>query len=110
MCWNAYHLAEVTFRARALRMTALRTSIPVDQVRHREIVASAPPTIAVLDRHLAGREHVVAERMSIADIALGMNIAFGVEEGVTLAPFENVQRWLEKLASRPAYKKANAGN
>ena len=71
-------------------MTALRTSTPLDQERHREIVSSAPFTLAVLDRHLAGREHVVGERLTIADIALAMNVSFGLEEGVAVAPFDNL--------------------
>jgi glutathione S-transferase len=107
MCWNAYHLSEGTYRARALRMTALRTSTPLDQQRHREIVTGAAPTIAILDGHLSGREHIAGERLTIADLALGMNVAFGLEEGVALAPFDNVRRWFDKLASRPAYQKAN---
>lgn len=108
MCWNAYHLADGTYRARVLRMTALRTSTPLDQERHREIVAGAAPTLAILDRHLARHEMVAGERLSIADIALAMNVTFGVEEGVTLANFDNTRRWFEQLASRAAYKVANA--
>ncbi len=109
MFWNVHHLAQVTYQARVIRMTALRMGKPHDEKRHAEIVSSAGPTLAILDKHLGGRDFVVGAgpKPSIADISLAMNTSFGVEEGVSLDGFANVRRWLDALVARPAWRTVN---
>jgi glutathione S-transferase len=107
MSWNAYHLADGTYRARVLRMTALRAGAPLDTDRHAEIVRSAAATLEILDRHIEDRPFVVGESLSIADVALAMNVRFGVEEGVALDRFAHIARWFDAVCSRAAYKTAN---
>jgi glutathione S-transferase len=106
MAWNAYHLAEVTYRARVLRRTAMRLGTPFDQARHAEIIGAAGPVLSLLDGHLARRDHLVGSHLTIADIALAMNVSFGKEEGIALEPFANVVRWFDGLVARNAYRVA----
>ncbi len=103
MCWNAQHLGEVTFRARVLRMVALRTGVPFDQAKYSSILAGAPAMFAILDRHLAGKTFAVGDALSIADIALAMNVSMGLEEGAPLGGCDEVRRWHGELTGRRGY-------
>ncbi|MDD9158228.1 glutathione S-transferase N-terminal domain-containing protein [Aliivibrio sp. S4TY2] len=62
----------------------------------------------VLDKHLEGREYIVGDEFSIADISAWgwidkATVVLG-EEG--LAPYPNIQRWFDGINSRPAVEKA----
>jgi len=62
----------------------------------------------VLDIHLEGREFIVGNEYTIADVAAWgwidkASVVLG-EEG--LAPYKNIKRWFENVDSRPAVKEA----
>ena|SRR5689334_22036959 len=105
MSWNMNHLAEVAYRPRVMRRVAARAGTTYDQAEHARLVAAAPPVLAILEGHLAGREFLVGDRFSIADLAVGMNVSYGVEEGIALAQFGNIRNWFERLTARPAWQK-----
>jgi glutathione S-transferase len=72
-----------------------------------EALAKAQEDVAkwmkILDAHLAGKNFVVGETFTIADINVGSVVDSG--EGVLdLALFANVSRWFAALQERPAYK------
>jgi glutathione S-transferase len=62
--------------------------------------------LAVLERHLEGREYLVGERFTVADVNAGsiVNIAVGMKLD---AAFPRTRAWLERLKSRPAYIRAS---
>jgi glutathione S-transferase len=104
MSWAAYHLADATYRPRVLRLTAKRTGAPFDAARHAELAAGAPPLLALLDRHLAGRRFVVGDSLTIADLAIAMYVSAAPDEGITLEPFTALRSWHERMTSRPSWK------
>ena len=55
----------------------------------------------VLDRQLAANEYIVGD-YSIADMALWPWVSGYEWSGVTVAEFSHLQRWLAKVAERPA--------
>ena len=55
----------------------------------------------VLDRQLAAHEYIVGD-YSIADMALWPWVSGYEWSGVTVAEFSHLQRWLAKVAERPA--------
>jgi glutathione S-transferase len=59
--------------------------------------------LAVMDKHLAGREFFAAERYTIADIALYGYVHDAEVGGFELAKFPNVQRWLGRVCEQPGY-------
>ena len=64
----------------------------------------------VLEIHLEGREYIVGDEYSIADISAWgwidkATVVLG-EEG--LAPYPNLKRWFESIDSRPAVARARA--
>jgi GSH-dependent disulfide-bond oxidoreductase len=58
-----------------------------------------------MNEHLSGRDWF-AEAYSIADIIPFTRINGIKHETVKVADYPNVQRWLERVAARPAVKKA----
>lgn len=61
---------------------------------------------AVLEDRLAGRDFF-GDSVSVADIALFMTVLFSLRlGGPSLAPFEGLSRWFERLKLRPAFTQA----
>lgn len=60
--------------------------------------------LAVMDDHLARQAWFVADRYTIADIALYAYTHVAQEGGFTLADYPNVYRWLERVASHPNHR------
>ena len=56
--------------------------------------------LAVMERHLVEHDFFVADRYSIADIALYAYTHVAHEGGFELGPYVAVRRWLERVASR----------
>jgi glutathione S-transferase len=98
----------------ALRPLMHRTSPPsTDQTRRLSQEADAliaeralENHYAVLEDRLAGREYF-GDAVSIADIALFMSVLFSLRlGGPSLAPFDGLSRWFERLKLRPAFTQA----
>lgn len=61
---------------------------------------------AVLEDRLAGREYF-GDAVTIADIALFMSVLFSLRlGGPSLAPFDGLSRWFDRLKLRPAFAQA----
>lgn len=73
----------------------------------REVMQAAIPDLkryaAVLDQHLAGKDHVACGRLTIADFQLASMAADWRVSEAPLAPFANVVRWLDGLDRLPAW-------
>jgi glutathione S-transferase len=59
--------------------------------------------LAVMDGHLAGCRYFVAERYTIADIALYAYTHVAGEAQLDLAPYANVRAWLARIAAEPGH-------
>lgn len=59
--------------------------------------------LKLMDDHLATRAYFVAERLSLADIALYAYTHVAEAGGFDLSVFPNVQAWLERVAATPAF-------
>jgi glutathione S-transferase len=98
----------------ALKPLMHRTSPPsTDQTRRLAQEADAliaehtlEKHYAVLEDRLAGREYF-GDAVSVADIALFMSVLFSLRlGGPSLAPFDGLSRWFERLKLRPAFTQA----
>ncbi len=56
-----------------------------------------------MERHLAGREFLVADRFTIADVALYAYTHVAGEGGFDLSPYPSVRAWLDRVASQPGH-------
>jgi glutathione S-transferase len=80
--------------------------LPADHPRRAELpdrLTRGRAALAVMETHLAGRQFFVAERYSIADIALYAYTHVAHEGGHDLAPYPHVNAWLKRVATQPRY-------
>ncbi len=59
--------------------------------------------LAAMEGHLAGREFLVGDRYSIADISLYAYTHVAPEGGFTLEPYPAVREWLARVATQPGH-------
>ena len=59
--------------------------------------------LAAMEKRLTGREYLVGERLSIADIALYGYTHVAVEGGFDLDRFPVVQAWIARVAAEPGH-------
>jgi len=75
-----------------------------DHARRAELpdrLAKGRAALAVMDQHLKSRSFFVAERYTIADIALYAYTHVAHEGGHDLTPYANVRSWLVRVAGQP---------
>lgn len=60
----------------------------------------------VLDAQLAGRPYVAGDRLSLADFALAASAFHRQASQTPLEDYPNIQAWLARIESLPAWKKA----
>jgi len=75
-----------------------------DHPRRAELpdrLAKGRAALAVMDQHLKSRSFFVAERYTIADIALYAYTHVAHEGGHDLTPYANVRSWLVRVAGQP---------
>ena len=64
----------------------------------------APKTLTMFDEQLGQTEYLVGDRFSIADITLGVALAFAeMVKVVTIPELANLNRWRAQIAERPSW-------
>jgi glutathione S-transferase len=58
----------------------------------------------ILDTHLAGRSHVVGDRLTVADISICGYLFFEEELGVDWNQYPNIHGWLGRIRALPGWK------
>jgi glutathione S-transferase len=71
--------------------------------RIREQTASGYVALDAMERHLAGRTYLVAERYTIADISLYAYTHVAQEGGFDLSPYPAIRAWLDRVAAQPGH-------
>jgi len=94
--WSMFHATNVLWTLGNLR-----------DGPNEKLEKSAKSQLDAMNRHLAGRDWF-AEDYSIADIIPFTRIKGLDHERVKVADYPNVALWLDRVASRPAVKKAMA--
>jgi glutathione S-transferase len=74
---------------------------PAPEIEARRSAGRA--ALEVMERHLADREYFVAERFTIADIALYPYTHVAPEGGFDLEPYPAVRAWLGRVAAQPGF-------
>ena len=59
--------------------------------------------LKLMDEHLQGRDFFVADRLSLADIALYAYTHVAESGGFRLADYPNIEAWLSRVAAAPGY-------
>jgi glutathione S-transferase len=84
------------------RFWAIAGITPSDEQR-TEKQRGGRAALAAMDRHLAGREFLVADRYTIADIALYAYTHVAPQGGFDLDRYPAVRAWLERVAAQPGH-------
>lgn len=58
----------------------------------------------IVDRHLRGRDFIVGEKPTIADLSLVGYLYYREETGVDLGRFPGIMAWTERIAALPGWK------
>ena len=85
--------------------------LPENHARRAELpdrLAKGRAALAVMDVHLKARPFFVAERYTIADIALYAYTHVAHEGGHDLAPYPSVRGWLARVAAQPGHVEISA--
>jgi glutathione S-transferase len=101
MCFEQYihepSVATARYIVRYLGRPAER-----EELLQRKIVDGIK-ALGIMEQHLASRAFFVAERYSIADIALYAYTHVAHEGGIDLAPFPAIRSWIGRVSSQPGY-------
>jgi glutathione S-transferase len=68
-----------------------------------ETIANSHALLKVLEAELRGREWLVGNRPTIADVAGYTYVAHAPEGNVALDPYPNVRAWLKRIESLPGF-------
>lgn len=80
--------------------------LPADSPRRAELpkrLEQGRAALGVMERHLTGRQFFVADRYSIADIALYAYTHVAGEGQLGLEPYPAVRAWIARVAAQPRY-------
>ncbi|WP_204310541.1 glutathione binding-like protein, partial [Stenotrophomonas maltophilia] len=65
--------------------------------------AAGEAALALMDEHLEKRDWFVADRLTLADIALYAYTHVAETGGFSLRPYPAVRAWLDRVAALPRY-------
>jgi glutathione S-transferase len=84
----------------------IRKHLPAHSSRRAELpvrLEQGRAALALLEAHLASRRYLVAERYTIADIALYAYTHVADEAGLDLQPHAHLRAWLARIAAEPGH-------
>jgi glutathione S-transferase len=64
----------------------------------------ATSAYAIVDKHLAGRDFMLGERPTIADISMAGYLYYPEETGLDRSAFRNVEAWAKRIAALPGWR------
>ncbi len=105
--WSLWGANEIEI---PLIMLTFHTKVLPEAQRDAKIAADGaaklPRPMAVLDAHLAQREHLLGGGFTVADLNVASLLYTAWYNKVDLGRWPNVQRWLERVFARPAALRA----
>ena len=100
LMWDNHKLTSYTATYRFMRVLMPNPNpVVVEEFRKR-----AESSWKILDTHLAGRSHVVGERLTVADISICGYLFFEDELDVDWKQYPNIDAWLQRIRSEPRWK------
>jgi len=94
------HAANEIFNGPALLRAEKLFDWSIDRERARTVAARILP---VVDAHLASRQWLVGERLTIADIAASPYLALAPDGGIDLEEWPHIRDWTRRIAALPGF-------
>ncbi len=98
--WLSWEADAIQNVARVRHFSRFRSVDPAVMGHFRPLAEAA---LAFMDRSLAGRDWLVGETCTIADIGCWGRMVFMSEGGMDIADWPNVARWSRRLAAMPGF-------
>jgi glutathione S-transferase len=102
LCFEQYNLepniATIRFWVKILKKTAAELGDRLAEKRAKGFEA-----LAVLERGLQGKQFLVADRFTLADIALYAYTHVAPEGGVSLDAYPQIRAWMARVAAQPRH-------
>jgi glutathione S-transferase len=102
LCFEQYHIEPNLGTARFWVSILGKTPAELGE-RLAEKLSKGHEALAVLEKGLQGREFLVADRFTLADIALYAYTHVAPEGGISLAAYPNIRAWMARVASQPRH-------
>ena len=77
-----------------------------DQSAIDKATVEVKPFLEILEKHLAGKNYILGNDFSVADVNTGVAIMYGVYVNFDFSAYPNIQKWIGHLSARSAYIKA----
>ena len=106
--WDASHfspnVATVAFEKLLKGMLGMGDP---DAAKIKDALANFRRFAAVLDKRLEGRQYVVGNALTVADLTLASSLMYAKQAEIPVAEFPNMQAWLHRLTELEGWKKTN---
>lgn len=106
--WDASHfsphLGTLTFEKIIKPMMGLGNP---DPTKIEEAITSFRRFAAVLDKRIAGKEYLVGNALTLADLTIVSSLMYAAETDAPLGDFPNVQCWFARFRDSDAWKKTD---
>jgi len=83
-------------------------NLPADEAKVAEARASHALNAKLLDDHLAGKQWVAQDRLTLADVSLACTLGPALMVGVNFDDVPNVGAWFARVQELPAWKATQA--
>ncbi len=107
--WSIW--SQVEYQRSLITLFIQKMFVPEDK-RDAEKMAEAEgkirPLNAVLDAHLEGRDFMVGDSFTLADLDVASVARINIPVGIDLADTPNLARWFVAITERPAYLRVRA--
>ena len=104
MFWDFDRLAPHIYRPRAAR-AGFRQFDPAVLAQHE---TEGKAALNVLEGHFAGRDWLVGDGPTIADIDVYGVVAYAADGGYDLAVYPNLSAWMRRIQAQPGFAPAEA--
>jgi glutathione S-transferase len=101
--WLIYEQADVMPAIGGLRFRLITRRFAADSPEAEARRRNAYEVLGALDRHLAEREFLVADRYTIADLSVFAYAHTAPEAGIDTTPYANFNDWLARVAEQPHF-------
>jgi glutathione S-transferase len=98
--WLSWESDAIQNVARVRHFSRFRTVDPAVMAHFRPLAESA---LAFMDKALAGREWLVGDTCTVADIGCWGRMVFMAEGGMDVAQWPNVEAWSRRLKAMPGF-------
>lgn len=78
-----------------------------DTAKVQEALANFRRFAAVLDKRLAGKQYVVGNALTIANLTLASSLMYSKQSEAPVAEFPNVQAWFSRICALDGWKKTS---